>query len=54
MVLQQMHMHYTKDYALRLRKHLGTDKETKGVESGTADSETPDGRGGGVGEAGGD
>mgnify|MGYP000847626769 FL=1 len=54
MILQQMHKHYTKDYILRLSKRSRTDEEAKGVASGTADSETPDGRGGGVGEAGGD
>ena len=43
MILQQMHMHYTKDYTLRLRKCSGADEEAKGVASGTADSETPDG-----------
>ena len=54
MILQQMHMHYTKDYTLRLSKRSHTDEESKGVASGTPDSETPDGQGGGVGEAGGD
>jgi len=29
-----MHMHHTKDYTVRLRKHLGTNKEAKGVVSG--------------------
>ena len=53
-MLQQMHKHYKKDYILRLSKRSRTDEEAKGVASGTADSETPDGRGGGVGEAGGD
>ena len=49
-----MHKYYTKDYTLRLSKRLRTDEEAKGVASGTADSETPDGRGEGVGEVGGD
>ena len=53
-MLQQMHKHYTKDYILRLRQRLRTNEEAKGVPSGTADSETLDGRGRGVGEAGGD
>ena len=35
MMLQQMHKNYTKDYILRLRKRSRTDKEAKGVASGT-------------------
>ena len=54
MILQRMHKRYTKDYILRLSKRSPTDEEAKGVASGTADSEVPDGHGGGVGEAGGD
>ena len=54
MILQQMHMHYMTDYTLRLSGRSGADEEAKGVASGTSRSETPDGRGGRVGEAGGD
>ena len=53
MILEQMHMHYTKDYTLRLSKCSGADEEAKEVASGIADSKTPDGQGGEVREAGG-
>ena len=49
-----MHKHYTKDYTLCLRKHLGADEEAKRVASGTDDSKTLEGRGEGVREPGGD